>query len=195
MTVPATGWRGGVLARGLLIGATTGLFFGALALLDSGLLVAGAIVFVVMGVAMGVSTSRRMSTYWPGAADFSGAERVTIVRAARRGYRVDDKRLAAGVVDYSAGLRAAAERLHPYRWVVWLVIVVALGSAAWDAVAGSVRETAASCVYLGLLAIELFWWPSRRRELLLNAALASALAQQALDEPGDEERTAAAPEP
>lgn len=96
--------------------------------------------------------------------------------------------MAAGVVEYSAGLRAAAERLHPYRWVVWLVIVVALGTAAWDAVAGSVRETAASCVYLGLLAIDLFWWPARRRELLLNAALAAALAQQALDGAENESR-------
>ncbi|MGE2714841.1 hypothetical protein ACQI4L_12335 [Mycolicibacterium litorale] len=195
MTVPATGWRGGPVVRGLSIGLTTGLFFGALALLDSGLLVAGAIVFVVMGVAMGVTTVRRMNRYWPGSADFTGAERMTIVRAARRGYRVDDPRLAAGVVDYSAGLRAAAERLYPYRWVVWLVLVVALGTAAWDAVAGSVRETAASCVYLGLLAIELLWWPARRRELLLHSALAAALAQQVLEEPGDDERTASAQEP
>ncbi|MFS0898983.1 hypothetical protein [Mycolicibacterium litorale] len=188
MTVPATGWRGGVLTRGLVIGATTGLFFGALALLDSGLLAVGAIVFVVTGAVLGGWTVRRMNRFWPGSAGFTGAERVAIVRAARRGYRVDDPRLAAGVVEYSAGLRAAAERLHPYRWVVWLVIVVALGTAAWDAVAGSVRETAASCVYLGLLAIDLFWWPARRRELLLNAALAAALAQQALDGAENESR-------
>lgn len=182
MTVPATGWRGGPLLRGLLIGAVAGLFVGALALLDSGLPVAGAIVFVVVGTVLGVSTTRRMSRYWPGARDFSSAERVTIVRAARRGYGVSDSRLARGVVDYGAGLRAAAERLHPYRWVVVLVLMVAIATTAVDALTGSVRETVASCAYLGLLAIELTWWPARRRELLLNSALATALAQRSLDD-------------
>lgn len=174
-----------MLARGLMICATAGLFFGALALLDSGLPVVGAVVFVVTGAAVGWSTTRRMSRFWPGASDFSGAERVAIVRGARRGYQVDNRRLAAGVIDYSAGLQAATERLYPYRWVVWLVLVVALGTAVLDAVTGSVRDTAASCVYLGLLAIELTWWPARRRELLLNAALATALARQVVDAPQD----------
>ncbi|WP_369804015.1 hypothetical protein [Mycobacterium sp. GA-2829] len=187
MTVPATGWRGGPLQRGLLIGATSGFFFGALALLDSGIPVVGAIVFVVTGGFLGVWTTRRMDRYWPGARDFTTAERVRVVRAARRGDRVEDPRLARGVVDYAAGLRAAAERLYPYRWVIVLVLVVAIGTAVVDAVTGSVRETVASCVYLGLLAIELAWWPARRRELLLNSALATALAQQVLEEPSEDE--------
>lgn len=170
----------------LLIGASAGLFFGALAVLDSGMILAGAIVFVVVGGFLGVSTVRRMDRYWPGARQFDTAERVTVVRAARRGDRVDDPRLARGVVDYAAGLHTAAERLHQYRWVVILLLVVAIATTVLDAVTGSVRETVASCVYLGLLAIELTWWPARRRELLLNSALATALAQRVLD--GDESR-------
>ncbi|WP_322790267.1 hypothetical protein [Mycolicibacterium monacense] len=180
MTVPATGWRGGPVARGLWIGAAAGVFFGALALLDSGVPLVGAIVFVATGVFLGVWTTRRMDRYWPGARELSPADRVTVVRAARRGYPIRDERLARGVVDYDAGLRAAAERLYPYRWVVAVVLVVAIATAVVDAVTGSVRETVASCVYLALLAIELTWWPARRRELLLNSALAAALAQQVL---------------
>jgi hypothetical protein len=70
--------------------------------------------------------------------------------------------------------------------VLAVVLVVALGTAVFDALAGSVRETVASCVYLGLLAIELTWWPARRRELLLNSALAAALAKRVLDEPSED---------
>jgi hypothetical protein len=182
MTVPATGWRGGPVQRGLLIGATAGLFFGALALLDSGMLLAGAVVFVVTGGFVGVWTVRRMNRYWPGARNLDTGDRVTVVRAARRGYPVSEPRLARGVAEYDAGLRAAAEPLYPYRWVVAVVLVVALGTAVVDALTGSVRETVASCAYLALLAIELTWWPARRRELLLNSALAAALAQRSLDE-------------
>jgi hypothetical protein len=182
MTVPATGWRGGPVARGLLIGTTAGLFFGALGLLDSGIPLAGAVVVVVTGGFLGVWAVRRMNRYWPGAAEFSPGDRVTVVRAARRGYPVSKPRLARGVVEYDAGLRAAAAPLYPYRWVLAVVLVVALGTAVVDALAGSVRETVASCVYLGLLAIELTWWPARRRELLLNSALAAALANRSLDE-------------
>lgn len=188
MSVPATGWRGGTLTRALMIGATAGLFFGALTLLDSGLPLVGVVVFVVTGAAMGWSATRRMSRYWPGASDFSGAERVAIVRTARRGYQVNNRRPAAGVIDYSAGLQAATERLYPYRWVVCLVLVVALGTAVSDAVTGSVRDTAASCIYLGLQAIELTWSPARRRELLLNSALAAALAKEVLEQPERESR-------
>ncbi|KUI27834.1 hypothetical protein AU196_17720 [Mycobacterium sp. IS-1742] len=187
MTVPATGWRGGPVGRGLLIGAVAGLFLGALALLDSGFLVVGAIVTVVTGAFLGTLTVRRMNRYWPGADELSPADRVTVVRAARRGYPVRDPRLARSVVDYDAGLRASAEPLDRYRWVLPLVLVVALVTAAVDAVTGSMRETVASCVYLGLLAIELTWWPARRRELLLNSALATALARQVLAEEPSEE--------
>jgi hypothetical protein len=172
----ATVWRGGPAVRTLLLGLGVGVFLGALALLDSGMPLAAVLVAVITGAVFGPLTEARMRHYWPGADAFTGVERVRIVRAARRGYPVDGDRLADGVIDYSAGLRAAAERGQTYRWVVWLVLAVALGIAVYDAVNGSIRDTVASCVYLGLLTIELFWWPTRRRELLLNSALASALA-------------------
>ncbi|MCK0175205.1 hypothetical protein [Mycolicibacterium sp. F2034L] len=172
----ATVWRGGRAVRCLLLGVVIGLFLGALAVLDSGVPLVGVIVAVVTGAVLGPFTEARMRHYWPGADAFTGAERVRIVRAARRGYPVDGDRLAGGVIDYSAGLRAAAEKSQTYRWVLWLVLAVALGVAVLDAATGSIRDTVASCVYLGLLAIELFWWPTRRRELLLNSALATALA-------------------
>jgi hypothetical protein len=181
VTAWATVWRGGPVARAVLLGVVVGVLLGAQALLDSGMWLAAAIVAVVTGAALGPLAALRMSRYWPGATDFTGADRVRIVRAARRGYPIDDERLARGVVDYSAGLRAAVGKTHIYRWVIGLVLAVALGMAVFDAVTGSIRDTVASCVYLGLLAIELFWWPTRQRELLLNSGLATALAQQEID--------------
>lgn len=178
VTAAATLWWGGFALRALTVGIGLGVFLGALALLDSGLPLVAAIVGVVTGSVLGVLTARRMDRYWPGARDLTPAQRVTVVRAARRGYPVAGETLARGVLQYSAGLRTAADQARTYRWVIWLVLAVALGTAAFDAATGSVRDAAASCVYLGLLAIELFWWPARRRELLLNSALAAALAQR-----------------
>ena len=110
---------------------------GALAWLDSGFLLAGVIVLVVVGVFYGVWMARRMARYWPGAKELTGDERVTVAQAARRGERIDDARLAQPVIDYSRGLHAAAERAGPWRWLLVFVLVVAVGTAVWDAVFGS----------------------------------------------------------
>jgi hypothetical protein len=185
VTAWATVWWGGPVLRALTFGLCIGLFLGALALLDSGMPVVGLIVAVMTGLVCGPLNAARMNRYWPGAAEFTGGERVRIVRAARRGYPVDDDRLAPGVVGYSAGLQAAIDRTKSWRWLIWLVLTVALGLAVYDAVTGSILDTVASCIYLGLLAIELFWWPTRRRELLLNSALAAALAQRRVGEAPD----------
>nr|WP_228768786.1 hypothetical protein [Mycolicibacterium malmesburyense]CRL71780.1 hypothetical protein CPGR_02080 [Mycolicibacterium malmesburyense] len=77
MTVPArfARWSAG---GGLLIGVTAGLFFGVLAVLDSGI----PVVFIVAGTFLGVWTTRRMDRYWPGARERSHGERVTEVRRA-----------------------------------------------------------------------------------------------------------------
>jgi hypothetical protein len=140
-----------------------------MAWLDSGFLLSGAIVLVVVGAFYGIWMARRMARYWPGAKQLSGDERVTVVRAARRGERIDDARLAKAVVDYGSGLHAAAETARPFRWLIPLVLVVGVATAAWDAVYGSWGNAAASAIYLVLLAIELWWWPKRRDELLANA--------------------------
>ena len=131
-----------------------------------------------MGSAFGIVMARRMARYWPGAKRLSGAERVTVVRVARRGERIGDARLAQAVVDYSYGLRAAAEKTRPFRWLIWLVIAVAAVLALRDTVFGSTRDAVASCLYVALLVIELFWWPKRQDQLLSNAERAEELARQ-----------------
>jgi hypothetical protein len=49
--MPAIVWHGGSSYRGATVGVCAGLFFGVLAWQDSGMFVAGAIVFIVVGVA------------------------------------------------------------------------------------------------------------------------------------------------
>jgi len=178
VTVPASVWRGGSVSRALTTGGCAGVFFGALALLDSGIPLAAAIVFVVLGTGYGIWTARRMARYWPGARKLTGAERVTVVRAARRGEPIGDSRLARSLVEYSHGLHAAAEEARPYRWLGWLVLAVAAVLALWDTVSGSTRDAVASCVYLVLAAIEVFWWPKRQAQLLSNADRAAELARR-----------------
>jgi hypothetical protein len=178
VTVPASVWRTGSVGRALTTGGCVGVFFGALALLDSGIPLVAAIVFVILGAGYGIWTARRMARYWPGARELTGAERVTVVRAARRGELVGDSRLARSVVDYSRGLHAAAEEARPYRWLLWFVLAVAAVLALWDTVYGSTRDAVASCVYLALLVIELFWWPKRQAQLLSNAERAAETARR-----------------
>jgi uncharacterized membrane protein len=152
-----------------------------MAWLDSGFLVSGVIVFVIIGVFYGIWMSRRMARYWPGAKQLGGDERVTVVRTARRGERVGDARLAQAVMDYSSALNAAAEKARPFRWLLIVVLVVAVGTAAWDAVYGSWGNAAASAVYLVLLFIEMFWWPKRQAQLLTNADRAADIAAHILE--------------
>jgi hypothetical protein len=184
VTVPTFVWRGGFLRRGLTIGAIAGICLGAMAWLDSGFLLSGVMVLAITGLVCGIVMPRRMARYWPGARQLSGDDRVTVVRAARRGERIGDARLARAVIDYSEGMRAAAENARPFRWVLPLVLVVAVGTAAWDAVFGSWGNAVASAIYLVLLAIELYWWPKRQAELLANAARAADIAVHVLQEQG-----------
>ena len=150
-------------------------------MIDSGLLLSAVIVLVIVGVAYGIWMSRRMARYWPGAKQLSGEDRVTVDRTARRGERIDDARLAQAVVDYSHGMRAAAEKARPFRWVLPLVLVVGVGTAAWDAVFGTWGNAVASAIYLVLLLIELFWWPKRQKLLLTNADRAADIAAYTLE--------------
>ena len=177
VTVPASVWRSGAVGRALTTGGCAGVFFGSLALLDSGIPLVGAIVFVILGVGYGIWTARRMARYWPGASELTGAERVKVVQAARWGELIGDSRLARSVVDYSRGLHAAAEEARPYRWLIWFVLAVAVASAVWDTLSGSTRDAVASIVYLALAAIEVFWWPKRQAQLLSNADRAAEMAR------------------
>jgi hypothetical protein len=154
-----------------------------MAWLDSGFLLSGVIVLVIVGVFYGISMARRMPRYWPGAKQLGGDDRVTVVRTARRGERVGDARLARAVVDYSSGMHAAAENARPWRWLLVCVLVVAVGTAVWDAVFGSWGNAAMSAIYLVLLFIELFWWPKRQQQLLADAGRAADIAQHVLEKP------------
>ena len=176
VTVPAFVWRGGFFRRALIIGGPVGIALGALAWLDSGFLLSGVIVLVVTGVLYGILMARRMARYWPGAKQLSGEQRVTVVDTARRGKSIGDATLTQAVVDYRAGMRAAAEQARPLRWVIPVVLVVSVGTALWDAVFGSWGNAIASAIYLVLLGIEMFWWPNRRDELLANADHAADIA-------------------
>ncbi len=178
VTVPAFVWRGGALRRALTLGTAVGICLGALAWIDSGVLLGGVIAAVITGVLFGILMSRQMARYWPGAKQLSGKHRVTVVGTARRGERVRDSALAEAVIDYRDGIHAAAEQGRPFRWLIPLVIVVSLASAVWDAVYGSWGNVVASCIYLVALVVELFWWPKRRDQLLANADSAAEMARQ-----------------
>lgn len=162
-----------------MLGVCGGLFFGIPAWLDSGMLIAGAVVFVVLGAVSGVWIARRMTKYWPGASALSAAQREAVVAAARRGDRIDRGAGLAPAVDaYRHALHAAAERGRPWRWFLVVVLLVAVGSTLWDATHGSPGNAIASVIYLAVVGLELFYWPKRTEVLLANADRAATLAWQ-----------------
>ena len=59
---------------------------------------------------------------------------------------------------------------------MWFVLIVAVGSAVWDTAFGSWGNAIASAIYLVMLAVEVFWWPKRQRQLLANADRAAEMA-------------------
>ncbi len=167
LTVPAFVWRAGAVTRGVTVGVAVGAVVGVLAWLDSGMALGGVIAFSVLAVGYGAWMGRRMARYWPGAAALSPGERVAVARTVRGGAAVTGQ--ARAVLDYATGLIAAAAGVRPLRWLVWLLLVVAAGTALWDAVYGSAGNAIASAVYLALLGVEVFWWPRRQRQILANA--------------------------
>lgn len=179
VTIPAPAWRGGFALRALTTGGVVGICAGFLAALDSGFWITGPIVLVIVGSLYGVFMARRMARYWPGAKDLSGDERVAVVQAVRRGEATDD-RLAQPVIDYSDGLRAAAETGRWVRWVLIFVLAVGVGTAVWDWEYGSWGNFAASAIYLVALVVEVFWLPKHQARLLANADTAAALARKSL---------------
>ncbi len=181
VTVPAFIWRYGPVLRGLILGLGVGGFLGALAWLDSGILLGGLIVFVVLSLFYGVWMVRRMSRHWADAKQLSGPERAQVAGAARGGHRIDDPGLAQAVVGYRNGLHAAAENARPFRWLLPIVLVVGIVTAAWDAVFGTWGNAIASAIYLVMLLVELFWWPKRQRQLLDNADHAAAMARDSAE--------------
>jgi hypothetical protein len=56
-----------------------------------------------------------------------------VVTAARRGDRIGEDALAPAVIDYRDALNIAAARSAPLRWVVVVVLVVAVATTLWNA--------------------------------------------------------------
>ena len=173
LTVPALVWRGGFLSRAVLIGGGVGLGLGILAWIDSGFLLAGVAVLVIVGLFYGIWMARRMARFWPAAGQLSGADRVAVVDTARRGERIEP-RLAQAVGDYRSGMHASAEAARPLRWLLRFVLVVAVGTAVADAISGSAGNLIVSVIYLVMLVLEMFWWPKRQARLLANVDRAAA---------------------
>ena len=183
--MPAFVWRYGPVLRGLILGLGVGGVLGALAWLDSGLLLGGLIAFVILFLFYGVWMARRTVRYWPSAKQLNGAEREQVASAARRGLRIDDARLVPALTDYRNGLHESAEKAAPFRWLIPLVLVVSVATAAYDAVFGSWGNVIVSVIYLVMLLLELFWWSKRQKQLLANAdqavRLSDAISQPELD--------------
>jgi hypothetical protein len=177
--VPAIVWRGRTVSRGVTVGLGVGLFLGALAWLDSGLLLGGLIAAIVSGLGFGVWLGRQMARYWPGAKELTGEQRAAVVDAVRRGAPIGDAALTSGVLGYSKALHTAADKGRPLRWLLVIVLIVAVASSIWDAVYGSWGNAIASAIYLVMIGIELFWWPDRQAQLVANADRAVAFASQA----------------
>ncbi|MGW0158678.1 hypothetical protein ACWDUN_05080 [Mycobacterium sp. NPDC003323] len=169
VTIPARVWRQGPYGRALIVGGVVGLSLGVLAWIDSGLAAAGIAVFVVVGGWYGSWMARRMARFWPAARTLTGAQRLAVAGAARRGVAVPDPALSGALADYACGLHAAADQARPWRRLLIFVLVVAVLTAVWDAVFGSLGNAVVSCIYLALLAAEIWWWPTRQDQLLANA--------------------------
>ncbi len=84
----------------------------------------------------------------------------------------------------AAGYSDAAEKGRLFRWFLIFILVVAVGTAVWDAVYGSWGNAVASVIYLVMLLLELFWWPKRLEQLLANTDRAADIAAHLLENQG-----------
>jgi hypothetical protein len=181
VVIPAWVWRGGVAFRAVVVGLSIGTFFGALGWAESGS-VAALLALTVLGpLVFGVPTTRRIQRFWPGATKLTGADRVAVVRATRRGEAINEPDLAHAVIEYGSGLRRAHEQARRYRWVVPLVAVLSLILALTDSLFGSIRLALVSWVWVAILVAEMMWWPRKQASLLSAAERAQTLARQFLE--------------
>jgi hypothetical protein len=160
--VPAWAWRGNAAARAVCVGVPVGAFLAALVFAESGLMLGAAVTFVVISIFYGIVMAWRMSQFWPAARDLSGADRVAVALAARRGRAIEDARLAPAAIEYGGGLRAAREQGRRWQWMVWLGAV------------------AVSWLFVVFFAVEIFWWPRAQNRLLVNAERTGESARRAL---------------
>jgi hypothetical protein len=169
-----------VVFRAVIVGLSVGIFFGALGWAESGSMAALLALAVLGPLVFGIPITGRMARLWPGATKLVGADRVTVVRATRRGQMVDDPHLAQAVIEYGSGLRQAQEQTSRYRWVIALVALLSLILAVTDSFFGSTRLALVSWLWVAIVVAELVWWPRKQVELSSNAERAEMLARQAL---------------
>jgi hypothetical protein len=165
------------------VGVPVGVFFAALVFAESASVLGTLVAFVVLSVFYGILTSRRMSRLWPSAGELSGADRVAAVRISRGGKDIGEPRLAAAVIDYTAGLREAHSQARSHRWVVWLGAAAVLVLAVIDSALGPLRLAAVSWLFVAFFVVELLWWPRRADRLLAHAERAERSACEALARP------------
>jgi hypothetical protein len=180
VVVPAWVWRRGPFFRAVSVGLAVGTFFGVIALAESGSLAALVAPIVVGPLIFGIPVARRMAKFWPSAAALGGADRVAVVRAARRGEDIGKAHLAQAVIDYNTGLRDAHRQAGRYRWVIPVIAALSLVLAVTDSFFGPIRLALVSWLWVAFLVVEMLWWPRKRADLLSNAEGAEGLARQAL---------------
>jgi hypothetical protein len=176
VVVPAWVWRYGPVLRGVTLGLIAGIFLSALSFADSGIWLSAVVVFAILTPFYGVLLARRMRRYWPQAKELTGAQRVAVARAARRGEDIGDARLAPAVNGYADGLRAAYEQARRHRWVIWVVAVAAVVAAVVDCFVSPLPSVVVSWLFVAFLAVELWWWPKEQARLVANCERAANLA-------------------
>ena len=180
VVIPAWVWRGGPVFRIVSVGLAVGIFFGALGFAESGSVVALVALVALGPFVFGIPMARRMASFWPGAKMLSGADRVAVVRATRRGHNIGETCRAHAVIEYSSGLREAHDQARRYRWMVPVVAALSLILALTDSFFGSIRLALVSWLWVAIIVVELLWWPGKRADLLSNAERAETLARQVL---------------
>ncbi|MBV9640423.1 MAG: hypothetical protein JO330_12810 [Mycobacteriaceae bacterium] len=180
VVIPAWVWRGGTAFRVVSVGLAVGVFFGVLGWVEAGSVVALVALVVLGPIVFGIPMARRMARFWPGAKALSGADRVAVVRATRRGQNIGEARLGHAVIEYGSGLREAHEQARRYRWVVPVVAALSLILALTDSFFGSIRLALVSWLWVAVIVVELLWWPGKRADLLSDAERAQTLAWRVL---------------
>ena len=156
VTVPAFVWRGGRVRRALTVGFGVAVPLAALAWLDSGMWLSAVLVSIILAISYGIWMTRRMARYWPGAEKLSGEERVTVVRAARHGERLETRGSPSPSSITPAGCMQPRRTLDPSDG--WCRSFSSSVSRRRRGTRCSVTwgDAIASAIYLVLLLLELF---------------------------------------
>lgn len=113
------------LYTGVSAGSFYGLFKAGLGSSASDAVSGGALFGLLFGAVMTATVWRR----WPGAADLTSRQRRAVVGAILHGRAVDDRHLAAAVVEYAAVVRRTERRESSLAWVLFLFLAATVGLA------------------------------------------------------------------